>query len=106
MKFLIDTNKIIEWTEGDTLEQNFYQMNENGDQIWITPDVQRELAGLLEDDERIRFENLYKEGIEAGYVVDSHHKYRIKEPYKSLAQDLRKLKVRLERTDRNPALQP
>lgn len=101
MRYLIDTSQIIEWLRNGTLKLNFDEMNENGDEIWIAPDVQREVTGQLDDDERIKFETLYKEGIEAGYIIHSRHNYRVKEPFKTLAQDLRMEKVRLERTDRN-----
>ena len=76
-------------------------MKKNGGQIWISFDVQNELESLLEDEQRLIFEEAYKKGRKDGYIVDSRHKYRLNEPFKTLAQDLRKEKVRLERTDRN-----
>ena len=101
MKYLLDTSQIVDWIQKGTIENNFYEMNESGDEIWVSLDVMSELRGILEDNELIKFENLLKEGIKAGYVVGSHHKYRLREPFKTLAQDLRREKVRLERTDRN-----
>jgi len=96
-----DTNFIIDELKANTLEDFFKEISEQGDKIWIPPDVHRELQEKLEDDQRILFDNLLKQGIKERYVIDSRHKFRLKTPFKELAQDLRMFNVRLQRTDRN-----
>ncbi len=101
MRYLFDANTIINKLEDNLLEVTFEEFRQHRDEIWVTLDVQRELNGKLDDENKIKFENIMKKGTKEGYVIDSRHKFRIKEPFKTMAQDLRKLHVRLQRTDRN-----
>jgi len=98
---IIDTNVIIDSLEKQTLESLFKEIIQKADTIWITPDVRRELQEKLNDEQRIRFETLLKKEIKKGNVEASRHKFRLKQPYKELAQYLKTFPVRLQRTDRN-----
>lgn len=101
MKFLFDANTIIKKLEENILEVTFEEIKHHGDEVWVTFDVQRELNDKLDDENKIKFQNLLKNGSKEGFVIDSRNKFRIREPFKTAAQDLRKLHVRLQRTDRN-----